>query len=282
MAGHHRRDVDELARGAFAWVSDDSETNTAVVFVHGFFGDARGTWLNFPGMIDSHVTAESFWHTSDLFFLEYPSYDRHIADNADGLLRFLAHVFPNPPPSLFRPRSLAPRSKHLVELVLRWEQLQPRVYQHLLLVGHSEGAVVIRQAMIDACQRTKGKDTLLGAHLALFAPAHRGVLVTGWVRAVMEVAGAERLLELSPAFVEMKDEDFINGVERNTDALLAKHGLPGLTARALFGCDEDLVRVQVYSNDVREECAPNEGHRSVCKPRGGYLTPFAFIERVFA
>jgi hypothetical protein len=96
----------------------------------------------------------------------------------------------------------------------------------------------------------------------------------------MEVARSERLLELSPAFVEMKDDAFIGGVERNTDALFAKHKLPGLTARALFGCDEDLVRDQVYSNDIRDECAPNEGHRSVCKPRSGYLTPFAFIERV--
>jgi pimeloyl-ACP methyl ester carboxylesterase len=276
---HNHRDLGEISRGAFAWVSDDRDTITAVVFVHGFFGDARKTWLNFTGLIDNHVTAESFWRRADLFFFEYPSGD-HIADNADRLLRFLAQVSPNPPPSLFRPRLLAPSSKHLTQLVLRWQQLQPRVYQRLLLVGHSEGGLVIRQAMIRTCQRTNGQSPLLAARLALFAPAHRGVLVTGWVRAVLEVSHGDRLLGFCPAFDEMKDDEFIRGVERSTDALLAQHKLPAFTARVLFGCEENAVRVQVYTNDTPEECEANQDHVSVCKPRGEYLTPFSFIERV--
>jgi pimeloyl-ACP methyl ester carboxylesterase len=286
MAKHDGNGIEGDWEGSYAWLSDQPDTDTAVVFVHGFFGDARGTWLNFPGMIDSHVMPQSFWPRADLFFLDYPSYEHHIADNADRLLRFLARIFPSPLPSLFSPLRAKPQSERLISLVLRWEQLQPRSYNRLLLVGHSEGALIIRQAMIDACQRSGGRDPFLNARLALFAPAHRGVLMTGWVQAVLTIARAKRLavsaLEASPAFAEMQDTEFISGVQQSTDALLMEYGRIAFRARMLFGCGENLVRVQVFPKDTREECAADQDHVSVCKPRGEYLTPFAFIERVVA
>jgi pimeloyl-ACP methyl ester carboxylesterase len=194
------------------------------------------------------------------------------------LLRFLNTIFPNPPSSLLR---------SLPETRRKWRRdPQADVYRRLVLVGHSEGALVIRQAMIDACQRTTGQNPILNARLALFAPAHRGVLITGWVAAVLAVARAEHLassaLRASPAFAEMQDSEFIRGVQQSTEALLADYGRTAFRARALFGCAEKFVRVQVYPKDTREECAPDQDHVSVCKPRGEYLAPFDFIERVLA
>jgi pimeloyl-ACP methyl ester carboxylesterase len=279
MSRHVKRSISGHSRGSYAFLSDQVGTDTAIVFVHGFFGDARGTWLNFPGLVDSN---ESFWPGADLFFLDYPSYQHHVADNSDLLLRFLEEVFPSPPSSLFQPRRIEPRSSLLVSLALQWEQLNPRVYRKLILVGHSEGALVIRQAIIDLCQRTDGLHQNLNARLALFAPAHRGVLATGWLKAILEVARAEELVQMSPAVVEMQDAEFINGVQQSTSTLLAQYGRDAFRAMVLFGCDENLVRVQVFPRDKREECAAQQSHVSVCKPRHDYTTPFVFIESAAA
>jgi hypothetical protein len=137
--------------------------------------------------------------------------------------------------------------------------------------------------MINVCQRTGGKDPLLDAHLALFAPAHRGVLTTGWVQAVLAIARAkglaESLLKASPAYAEMKDAEFINGVQQTNNILLEKYGRTAFRARVVFGSSEDIVRDQIFPNDFPEECAAGKNHVNVCKPQGEYLFPFAFIER---
>jgi pimeloyl-ACP methyl ester carboxylesterase len=284
MARHSRRKLDGDWQGSYVWVSDEPGTDTAVVFVHGFLGGARDTWLNFPGMTDDRAANQLLWPKADLFFLDYPSYQHHVADNADRLLRFLATVFPSPPSSLFVPVRAKPQSACLVSLVLRWEKLQPRTYNHLVLVGHSEGALIIRQAMINACQRSDGKHPFLDAWLALFAPAHRGVLITGWAHAVLTLARAKRLalsaLEASPAYSEMQDLEFVNGIQQATLALKSEHHRRAFKARVLFGCGENVVRVQVFPGDYPEECAANQDHVTVCKPRGDYSAPFELIEQV--
>lgn len=284
MAGHEKRDIGGNWAGSYAWLSGREHTDTAVIFVHGFFGDARGTWTDFPGLLDDYAGSASFWPRADLFFLDYPSYQHHVVDNADRLLDFIDSIFPKPPSSLFKPVQLHPVSSELTELVLRWKKLEPRTYKQLCLVGHSEGALIIRQAMIDVCQRSNGESPILDARLELFGPAHRGVLLTGWVQAVLLVASAERLtlsaLETLPAFKEMQDPEFISGIQESTISLLAEYGSVALRARVLFGCKENLVRVQVFPKDIREKCASDRDHVSVCKPNGGYLRPFEFIERI--
>lgn len=284
MARHSRRKLDGDWQGSYVWLSDEPGTNTAVVFVHGFFGGARDTWLNFPGMTDDRAANQPLWPEADLFFLDYPSYQHHVADNADRLLRFLKTVFPSPPSSLFTPVRAKPQSKRLMSLVLRWEELQPRIYKHIVLVGHSEGGLIIRHAMINACQRSDGEDPFLDARVALFAPAHRGVLITGWTHTVLSLARGKRLavssLEASPAYAEMQDSEFINGIQQATLALKAEYDRRAFKARVLFGCNEELVRVQVFPGDYPEECARNQDHVSVCKPRSDYVAPFELIERV--
>jgi hypothetical protein len=96
MAEHDERSMEGDWAGSYAWLSDQPHTDTAVVFVHGFFGDARGTWTDFPGLVDSYMTPQGFWERADLFFLDYPSYEHHVADNADRLLRFLNRHIPKP------------------------------------------------------------------------------------------------------------------------------------------------------------------------------------------
>jgi pimeloyl-ACP methyl ester carboxylesterase len=280
---HGKRSLNRDWPESYVWLSDDPGTNTAVVFVHGFLGGARDTWLNFPGMTDHRATGQAFWSKADLFFLDYPSYQQNVIDNADLLLRFLATVFPSPPSSLFAPVRAKPQSKHLVSLVLRWEKLQPRTYDHLVLVGHSEGGLIIRQAMINTCQRSDGTGPFLDSKLALFAPAHRGVLITGWMRAVLDLARlkgvTDSILNRSSAYLEMQDGVFIAGIEQATVALKAEYPRQAFRARVLFGCGENIVRKQVFPGDYPEECAVNQDHVSVCKPHGNYLAPFELIEQ---
>ena len=45
-------------------------TDTAVVFIHGFLGDAYGTWIDFQRMIDGHAKVPADWNLADLFFVQ--------------------------------------------------------------------------------------------------------------------------------------------------------------------------------------------------------------------
>src|ERR1700733_10914363 len=171
---HHWTSLDRLKAAAYGLVSEDRKTDTAVIFVHGFLGDARGTWLNFQEMIDSYVLRFPHWSTADAYFFSYESFLQSITDSAEELLSFTHKIFPKPPGWLF---SVPAVIRHIPGFSLI--ALKKRTYKRLILVGHSEGAVVIRRAIVVAYKRTGGKDPILGANLALFAPAHLGFTPSG-------------------------------------------------------------------------------------------------------
>src|SRR5712692_3448555 len=99
---HHETSLTELQSGTCALLSDSVEVDTAVIFVHGFLGDAQGTWLNFQEVICSPGYKSEPWSKCDVFFFAYPSFHQDITESAIQLIRFVKAIFPNPPDWIFR------------------------------------------------------------------------------------------------------------------------------------------------------------------------------------
>jgi len=68
-----------------AFLSQDAETDTAVVFVHGFKGHFLNTWADFHTLIDEEASERQFWRRTDLFFWGYRSVNEHISASASAL-----------------------------------------------------------------------------------------------------------------------------------------------------------------------------------------------------
>ncbi|HXX20941.1 MAG TPA: hypothetical protein VEJ46_16180 [Candidatus Acidoferrum sp.] len=274
---HHWVPLDRIKSGSYALISESAQSDTAVVFVHGFLGDASGTWLNFQEMIDSCRMTYPGWAMCDAFFFHYSSFRQSITDSAEELISFVRAVFPNPPGWIFSVPQ--PFRELRALLVLR---LRMRRYKRLVLVGHSEGAVVIRRAVVLEYKRKNGGTPILDAKLALFAPAHLGFTPSGWVGACLATGRVEAIammiLASSPSFVEMKDKAFLEQIRQDTNAFLQESpDLSGLRARVLFGRGERIVVRGEYTRDFPEMPEPNQDHVSICKPRTGYERPLRFV-----
>src|SRR2546426_524830 len=83
---HFRVDVHGFA-GTHGWLTEEAPT-TALVFVHGFFGDAVTTWQDFQGLIDHEAQLQDF-SKLDLYFYDFAS-DRlnvqQVVNDLSGLL----------------------------------------------------------------------------------------------------------------------------------------------------------------------------------------------------
>jgi hypothetical protein len=69
-------------RNSYALLADCKEKNTAVVFVHGFRGHPRKTWLLFQSLVDDVQGDFPEWSTADLFFYGYDAFGTGINLNA--------------------------------------------------------------------------------------------------------------------------------------------------------------------------------------------------------
>src|ERR1700730_7876593 len=91
---HHYHYFDEFP-GSFALIAPTQFVESAIVFVHGFGGDACGTWNDFHLMIDEYEW-NSLFAATDLFFFQYSSVWERIHSSADRLLTFLDKVIYEP------------------------------------------------------------------------------------------------------------------------------------------------------------------------------------------
>lgn len=273
---HHFTWVDRVDSGGYALISESLDVDTAVVFVHGFLGDTEGTWLNFQGMIDSQHARYPRWAKCDVFFFSYPSFFQEITDSGEQFLEFTSAIYPKPPDWLFSiPKSLPGIPAGVVVL-----DLPQHTYESLILVGHSEGCIVIRRAVTIAYKRETQHPILKSGMLALFAPAHLGFQPTGWIRACLAVGRVEAiivpLLNFSPAFAEMKEKELLEQIREDTTIFWEKTHLDVMRARVLFGKERIVVKGE-FTNDILEASEPGKNHVSICKPKADYARPIDFV-----
>jgi pimeloyl-ACP methyl ester carboxylesterase len=263
--------LDGLCTGAFAHLSAAGASETAVVFVHGLAGDPTDTWSHFHSLIDSEAEGFPQWKSSDAFFFAYNAYSNSIDTSIDELLTFADAIFPIPSASLTK---IQPNPFRL-----------PHQYRRLILVGHSEGAVVIRACIAELGSRWKksgARSPILDSRVSLFAPAHMGFVPSRWLGAVAVMTGIKTILELaisfSPAAAEMKDKTLLLQLKEITEKLYDAHpDVPAFTAHVLFGSEENVVVRSRYYQDCRHVPEKGKNHKTVCKPDRKYLRPMAFV-----
>ncbi len=269
---------------SYALESPYRPASNAIVFVHGFAGSPTGTWSHFHSMCEEYVPDYPWWKDADLFFYKYDSIRKAILYNASLFRTFLMRTLPAVPIAApeFQPDT-------------RWK------YQKLLLVGHSEGGVVIRQMVLDrfkalqkyaektgqasanaVIRREAPRDLILNAELFLFAPAIGGTNFAG----LLGFAHGVSSLIAAIAASSTARNDLRSGSETLKDLKLGTEGarknhpeVPALTAQLLFGTDDHVVTTSKYEEDeIVEPYAEGHTHTSVCKPTYVYKRPLEFVK----
>jgi pimeloyl-ACP methyl ester carboxylesterase len=234
-----------------------------VVFVHGFCGESIKTWVDFPGLLAERPSGKN----CDIVFYGYDGLRARIVTSAVHLLEFLDEAML--------------RSHRLVNATVDRDAYRKSfIYDRVLLVAHSLGAVVVRQALLDA-RRAQCK-WAPKAGMVLFAPAHHGASILPLVTSVM---GAFKLAPIEAIarwrFQVLQDlqpgSKTLTQLQSETAAGIAA-GASYLVAKAVAHAQYDDV---VDPNHFCSDPVPSilaRSHMEVCKPDRGYLAPIELVE----
>jgi len=289
---HHKIYLSEFPE-SYILAAEAETVETAIVFVHGFLGDAFDTWVDFQSSIDR----EAGWESADLYFLQYDSFTNSVGASVERFRRFLERV-ELAPEDWFEvtAKDLPP----VIRKTLRGFRLRsgPTSYRRLLLVGHSLGAVVVRKAIVDRaseyCKRLEkaaaGKQVpapaLLQAPVRLFAPAISGARPAGFFGVALRLRGlgglAGLVLGFSPSYKELlpTETNVVSKLEETTTQLAERFkNLPAFRADILWAERDDIVVDQKYFWDNDCGRAVGTDHVSVCKPGRGYRQPLDLVAR---
>jgi hypothetical protein len=278
---HHSVGLHAYQRGAYALLSDHDSVNNAAFFVHGFWGDPDDTWMNFHWMIDSYSNRFSGWRQTDAYFLNYSSFSSSIDDASEGLLKLIKSFMLGFPDELLQVEKVLGTS--LPPLPSLQLLLPPRKYKNIFLIGHSEGAVLIRRAIVLELKRSNNiAEQLLNAKLFLFAPAILGFTPSGLLGSALTISHLSRVVEpflrLSPSYVEMKEGNSLAALKADTEKLQSQRpDLSCLRAHILFGSDERVVARGEFHGDYPEPPEHGKNHIDICKPKHSYMRPLDLV-----
>ena len=267
--------------GSFAWLKAIDEVDDAAVaiedaavFVHGFGGDPFYTWALFQDMVDR----DSAWDRTDVYFFAYDSVGNRIRTSANRLVEFVDQTCSGTSPGIVGP---GPRR------IIRREGSP---YRALTLVGHSEGGLVIRNAVVElitdiALGRESSSHLMTDAAVRLFAPAIAGASLAGWLGAAQGFPGLHALIRArtgaSAAYKDMQEHSTVVTQTRQRTVDLERDpatNYAALTADILWADNDKVVTMARYPHD-REAIEPNKKHGQVCKPGLEYDRPMEVVLR---
>jgi hypothetical protein len=271
---------------SFALMSEapPSTVKRAVIFVHGFNGSARATWTDFLSLVDDSETCSDWWQPSDLYFFHYQwaSVFHPLINNTLDIYKFVRSVFPTP-------ESVLVKGNAYREPEFRYEEL--------VLVGHSEGGLLLRKVIIKAAERDKAVEDFMAAsiygkaaepelngillaRMRLFAPALGGEMQTGLIGILASLPVVSHALSASAARKGMNPASAEVTEPREITNEYAKYLLfDCFRAHILWAERDSIISGEKYTKD--KECLnppPKTSHTSVCKPRMNYPLPLNFVE----
>lgn len=247
----------ENSKGFFAY--DDPEI--LVVFVHGFKGASITTWNHFP----EAVTNDTDFSEVDFIFYGYNTLGASASFHAAAFKKFLDKAF-TPLASRILPAN---------------QGLPERNYKRIVLVAHSLGALIVRQALVSACKRNEA--WIAKISLVLFAPAHTGARINNLVKVVFTgLAGIfSAVAKFKYPVYEDLDEgsQFIKTLQDETKKLLADPKNSCHIAKRVVWAENDPVITQIYfCDDPDPDLVYGKNHITVCKPYEGYSTPVDILK----
>lgn len=285
-------------QGSFVLIAPCEIVETAVVFVHGFGGDAAGTWAHFQQFIDDRDDFRERFASVDLYFVQYQAVWESISSSVDRLGTFIAKVVFDPESPQFQV-PLGPLLLGVDTPIA--EMLEDRraddhragtllarppghLYRTLVIAAHSEGGVVVRQTILRTYDG-QGNSPLYDARLALFAPALFGYEPSGVLGTMMNLPGLGRVIDAclrsSPAYRDLqRDSKFklLSTLQTRTEEL--KDVAIGFRASLLWGRKDRILQDGQYvGDDVYYK--DDLGHIAICKPTGDYDDPIAFVASKF-
>jgi hypothetical protein len=306
--GHYLHTLPTL-HGSYVLVSEYDHVDQAVILVHGYGGDAWATWAKLQDLIDESES-EDRWGGCDIYSFQYRGGTKDIELSTAELLKFLQLILPTPAGAEFEIPTL-PDDPVLGSLAQDGNSVFPseRIYADVVLAGHSEGGVVLRNAVARLAKSPHVSSAIprppriaggvggrivetepstyvslaLHSRLRLFAPALLGFSPSGLLGIVMHtpVLGdfLDTIMHWSAAYQSLQmDDSFLLDLRRRTEELWRATSYPALRAKSLWGDREHFLRVGQYDHDDPIELADGETHKSVCKAREGYVTPMEFIQ----
>jgi hypothetical protein len=170
-------------------------------------------------------------------------------------------------------------------------------YRELVLVGHSEGGLLLRKAVLEAAQREptlqafleENRDRnaapplpsgMLMARMRLFAPALGGEMLTGLWGIAASLPVISNVLVSSAAKRGMSPSSAaVTEARRQTDRYAANVLFDCFRAHILWAEHDLFIIGEKYERDKQSLNFPTgTTHASICKPTPKYLLPLGFVE----
>lgn len=276
--------------GSYVLATDAAGVDTAVVFVHGFGGDALKTWLDFHSLIDD----DERFRNADCYFFQYNSFGNSIRNSSSDFRKLLEELREAPEAWFTSSPGSVPR--RLRRLMARSQAISlrtgPTAYQQLVLVGHSLGGVVLRHAIRHHANKYADRildaapgvtvPWILRAGLRLFSPAISGVRPAGLKGVALRLGGLRTLARVvlggSPSYAALDPaRNYVGKLRDDTEAYAAHFTeLPAFRADILWARPENIVEDEAYNIDEDEE-RRGKSHTAVCKPTKEYLDPLDLV-----
>jgi pimeloyl-ACP methyl ester carboxylesterase len=239
----------------------------AVLFIHGFSGNALRTWSEFPELLPECSKCTG----SDLYFYGYDALRDELIASAAIFRVFLDRLFGKTKEIL---------AANLPPSAQRADDFE---YDQLVIAAHSLGAVVARRALLDATIKQSG--WVARTKLVLFAPAHMGARVADLA---LEAASSFSFVKLfghiirfaSPFIDELKpNSPELKSLLADTTAALEGGKNAHLVAqKVIIATRESIVSNIPFAKDPPPDAIAGTSHTTVCKPRKNFLQPFTYLE----
>jgi Putative serine esterase (DUF676) len=237
-----------------------------IIFVHGLLGEAVGTWSNFESLLLKSNKCQG----CDIIFYKYNSTDDQTHASSKLFYGYLSELLTNPAKLINRDSMLLKR---------RGAHFQ---YTKVILIAHSLGSIICRQALLEAYSTEDNWRDLID--LVLFAPAHLGSRnISGFVEEFAAALGVNWIVTGAklfwPTLGELeRNSDTLQKLERETRKALRSRNAACLKAkRVVFGQSDKVVIIGDFCSDEKYKIFAGKGHKDVCKPKDGFLEPLDVV-----
>lgn len=234
----------------------------AIIFIHGYNSDPIRAWKCF----DEYMPTLSGFSGYDIYFYGYDAVKSDVNSSA-GLFRdFLDIVYDNSssyaPAFIDRDRSF--------------------IYEELIIVAHSLGAVIARRALVDSVIENKQWTVLI--KLLLFAPAHRGAPLIELLKQTLDgylfikfMWSIKRFK--SPLIEQLHPGSYtLNKLLEDTKRITEVNPQSCLIAKKVVIAELDnVVSNEPFGDDPLPFTIAGKNHKNVCKPNDDYLFPITFL-----
>ena len=237
----------------------------AIVFVHGWNGDALTTWADFQTMLPAAPDSAGY----DLFFYNYDGLRAEMIASV-GLFREALEQLGDDPLPLINP-SLDPAVR----------RPQTFAYDTIVVVAHSLGAVLARWAIIDGIksksawpQKTK---------CVFFAPAHSGANVVGLASEALSGIGLSRPFTagakfVSPLIAQLESESkWLKRLAREARRALDAGHQCVVPVRIFIADYDKIVNNLPLEIDPPAKTIKGTTHTSICKPTSEFKAPLTAL-----